>query len=513
MSKQTLTPEQSARLKDHAEKMTGIYKCMAARGEHLHKGQVRVAKDLFQEGKKVIQSQWGRSCGKTLTSCYVAWVFALLNPESIVYIITPERKQGKDIYWLSGRIQNFGPKEYLVSEKINVTDLTIQFKNGSIIKIDGCENYEAHRGVKPHLVIYDEFQHHSKEFHLEVMQPNLTAKKASLVVFGTPPKRDCYYVTFRKQLLEEIKDGDTSRSYYEFPSHLNPSLDKVELEKIRVRLIKSGEEKIWLREYMAQLIFGGEGAVFSPWSREKHLRAHKVLMAALEKDMGKLRWFTVFDPGNMTCFAVLFAAYNAYTSQLYILDEIYETNSRNTDAVSMFKRSVAKEKELYPNRPPRTFHRIYDEAALWFYVNLAKYYRNDPEFHMNPCQKNKMKGQSSKEADCSLIKQVMGSDNTFYVSDRCEKFVWETENYVVDENGNYPKDHDHLIPDCTTYLLKGANYKFVEEVPEDETLRSQSVISAFGNKKMQKLSDHSEWSDNIVEDSLWVDNLYDEYLQ
>lgn len=504
-----LTLEESRLIRHHAEVMSDIYGEMARRKETLHPGQIVVAKDILNKGKRVVQAQWGRKAGKTLTSCFLAWTYALLNPGAQVWIICPQRKQGKDIYWISGRLQNFGPQKYVEQQK--ESEITVQFKNGSIIRVDGCENYPALRGINPDLVIYDEFQDHSKEFHVEVMAPNLIAKGAALCVIGTPPKRDCYYVEFRKQLLEEIELGDDTRSYYEFPSEINPTLDKEELDKIKIRLYKAGDEKIWLREYMAQLIWGGEGAVFSPWSREKHIRPHATLMTALEKDISKLKWYTIFDPGSMTCFAVLFAAYNPYTSQLFILDEIYETNSRNTDALSIWKRAMEKEKNLYPNRPPRAFKRVYDEAALWFQVNVSKFYRHDPEFHMSPCVKNKQHGTSSKEDDCSLIKQIMGTDNAFFVSDRCTKFVWETENYVVDEDGKYPKDHDHLIPDCTNYLLKDCNYKFIEDVPADEILQSRSFQSVFGNKKLQKLKNLGEWSDNVVEESLYV-NPYDEYF-
>lgn len=502
----SINPESIAVLAKHSEIMTGIYDAMAKRGEKLHEGQIQIAKDIFVHSKRVIQSQWGRSGGKTLAACYIAWTYALLHPGSLVYIICPQRKQGKDIYWVSGRLQNFGPRDWV--EQAKESEITVQFKNGSAIKVDGCENYEAHRGVKPNLVIYDEFQHHSKEFHLEVMQPNLTAKKASLLVFGTPPKRDCYYVQFRKELLEEIKAGDKSRAYYEFPSHVNPSLDRDELEKMRLRLTKSGDEKIWLREYMGQLIYGGEGAVFSPWNREKHIKAHKVLMSAIEKDRKGLKWYSVFDPGNMTCFGILFIAHNPYTSQIFVLDEVYETNPQRTDSKSIWERALLKEQELYPNHEPRTFRRIYDEAAQWFYINVEKMFHGS---RLIPCEKNKVKFYSSKEADCSLIKQIMAQENVFYVSDRCPKFCWEVENYVLDDNGEYPDQDDHLI-DCLTYFLKAANFRFVEDVPADEQLLRVSGTLVRGDKKIVKLHDHSNWSENAVDESLWVDNPYDEYF-
>lgn len=504
--KKSLSPIQTAAVRRHAEIMTGIYNSMKRRGEELHDGQVQLAKDIFVNKKRVVQAQWGRKAGKTLCACYIAWTYALLNDNSEVWIICPQRKQGKDIYWVSGRLQNFGPQEYVEQHK--ESEVTVQFKNGSMIKVDGCENYPALRGINPSLVIYDEFQDHSREFHVEVMAPNLIAKRAALVVIGTPPKRETYYVEFREQLLQEIKDGDTTRAYYEFPSCINPSLDKEELEKTRLRLYRAGDEKIWMREHMAQLIYGGEGAVFSPWNREKHIKAHAVLTSALERDKKGMKWYTVFDPGSSTCFAVLFAAYNPHTAQLFLVDEIYETDSKYTDCKSIWDRAMAKEKALFTG-PDSHWHRVYDQAADWFNINMQKIY---PRNGLTPCKKNKAHGYSSKEADCSLIKQIMAAQNTFYVSDKCVKFAWEIENYVLDENGNYPSTHDHLI-DCLVYLLKAANYKFIETAEIDEHNGVSFIKSAQGDKRLRQTVNATEVMDNVVNDSLWIEenDLYSEY--
>ena len=478
--------------------MRDIYTTMKERGETLHPGQVLVARDILNDGKRVVQSQWGRKAGKTFAVLFLATTYAILNPGAQVWIICPQRKQGKDIYWVSGRLQSFAPQKYI--EQLRDTDVTVVFKNGSLVRVDGCENFNALRGINPNLVIYDEFQDHSKEFHVEVMAPNLVAKSASLAVFGTPPSRDCYYVEFRKQLLLEIEEGDTTRAYHEFPSDINPTLDKGELEKIRLRLIRSGDEKIWLREHMAQLVWGGAGAVFIPWNRDKHKKPHDLMKTIVGRTPEKLKWYTVFDPGSMTCFAALFIAYNPNTAEVFILDEIYETNPRNTDAISIWKRSMEKEKELYPNRPPKAFHRIYDEAAAWFHLNLNKVYGMDADFHMSPTCKNKVANFSSKETDCSLIKQVMDTESNLHVSDRCIKLIWEVENYVMDDKGDYPNKHDHLI-DCLTYFLKGCNYKFIEKVSPDDWHKHDPLAHKY-KQKIEVLKDNNDWADNVVSDSL-----------
>jgi hypothetical protein len=199
------------------------------------------------------------------------------------------------------------------------------------------------------------------------MEPNLLQKNTALFIFGTPPKqRSAYYVEFREQLLTAIKGGDCTKSYYEFNAEINPVNDREELRKRRKALIDSGNEVIWYREYEGKLAFGGEDVVFPKWNPAVHIRRHQVATSYLENDKSKLKWFTICDPGTSTCFAVMFAAYNPYTQQVFILDEIYEKDRQRTDTRQIWERIQKKEQELYPGSPNRTWKRYYDEAAAWF---------------------------------------------------------------------------------------------------------------------------------------------------
>ena len=105
MSPRILTPEQSRQLYQHQLIIKALhYKVDMVHKRPLHSGQVQLAKAYFNENKRIIQAQYGRNGGKTESILYVAWRKALLYPNSQIYIICPERKQGKEIYWASGRI-------------------------------------------------------------------------------------------------------------------------------------------------------------------------------------------------------------------------------------------------------------------------------------------------------------------------------------------------------------------------------------------------------------------------
>lgn len=483
-------------LKKNAEIMRNVYdRINNVHKKPLHSGQIQIAKDYFNHGKKIIMSQWGRSGGKTETALYIACVACLLNPNFLVYIITPERKQGKEIYWAPKRLQNYPPPQYVESDKDSEVRLT--FKNGSFICVDGCENYNAHRGLKPNLVIYDEFQNHNREFHLEVMAPNLLAKLSSLVIFGTPPKqRSAFYVEFREQLLTQIKKKDPTRAYYQFKSEVNPTLDRDELAKTKKELYDSGNEVIWLREYEGVLAFGGEDVVFPKWAPIDHVRAHNVVLSFLEKDKHKLKWYTICDPGTSTCFAVLFAAYNPGTQQLFILDEIYEKDRKRTHTSLIWERIRTKEQELNPLGDEKSWHRVYDEQAAWFGREIAANYH----VGLIPTQKH----EAREDQGIARLKMLMAHPAALTVSDRCYWLRWEIESYITDENGGYIDRNNHAL-DCFRYLLQACNWKMLEKADEDLIYRLRDHIP----QKTQKV-DVEDWADNIVEGSLYGN--IDDYL-
>lgn len=419
---------------------------------------------------------------------FLACVYALLNDQTETYIICPELKQAKQIYWYPKRLQLYPPQEF-VSE-CRESELRLLFHNKSSIVLNGAENYQALRGIKPNFVIYDEFQDHCKEFDEEVMQPTLIGRGVSLVITGTPPKtRDAYFVEFRERILEEIAGGDKTRAYFELPCWYNPVMEKEELDRKKASLFKSGDENIWYREYEGRLVFGGEGTVFPRWDRRKHVQNHTTLMAALQRDKQKLRWITAIDPGTTTCFAVLFGVHNPYTQQLFLLDEIYEKDRKLTDSRTMWERIKRKERELFPEAPPRFFRRVCDEAAAWFMQEVSSNYHEA----IAPTHKAKR----DIEDDISLIKLMMSEENCLFVSDKCQSLIWEIESYVTDENNKLPDENDHLV-DCARYMLNHVGFKFVEKIaPEDVKVLEENRII---NNPVQIVKPQTEdWTENVLD--------------
>lgn len=422
-----------------------------------HDGQVELIRSVFNDGKTDVWAQCGRSWGKSHSARYIAIRFALFRPNSACYIVAPERKQAHEIHWVNpdNNIINTIPRELLIDgdEAINKSELRINFRNGSFIKLDGSDNVSALRGYKPHLFVADEFQSWKPEAW-QTMEPNFIANKSTVVRIGTPPDRECYYTEQLAYFLKQELRGNPRMFFMKVPTESNPKLDKARLEELRLGFIERGEEAIWRREYMAEFVPGGASAVFGTlWDRGKTVKPHHAMLKALEKDTNQLKWFTIADPGTTSCFAVLLAAYNPYSAELFLLDEIYERDRNKTSSGQIWERIIEKQKQIAPLASWRHYA---DEAAAWFINEIAYNYR--------VCVNKTNKAVHSKESMISLFKDILLHERV-RVSDRCKMFMFEIENYVTDDKNRLPDKDDHLL-DCLFYLLSASNYRLVERLRE-----------------------------------------------
>jgi hypothetical protein len=351
--------------------------------------------------------------------------------------------------------------------------MRLRFKNGSFIKIDGSDNYNSHRGTRPGILVYEEYKDHRKEFR-EVMRPNLAVFNAPEIFIGTPPEDVDESDTDNEYVLtaNEHRATHGTKTYFKkSPTHENNHISKEWLDEERDRLIRRGEEHVWLREYMAEYCKGGANKIFPMLSRDM-VRPHKEVIGEIERDFKKLDFYVWADPGTATVFAVLFVAVNPYTKRIYILDEIYEQDQSEMTVRKIGDRMVMKKHEI--GNTVVDWRQGYDEAALWW--------ANEMLDHFNEGWEPSQKAQNKKDVGIGLLKDIMISDN-LVISDRCKKFFWEMDNYRKDQNGKIPKKDDHLI-DCIRYVLGADGYHLIEGMepqdPEkDEMWRGSTIQNDF----------------------------------
>lgn len=428
-----------------------------------HPAQIEIGHALIYGGVKDVFGQCGRNFGKTELMAYLLWRWAYTFPGSENYYFAPYMKQAREILWASKRLQHFGPFEWVLS--FNNTEMRIEFNNGSFIKLDGSDNVEAYRGIKPRgLTVYDEYKDFRPEFH-DAYDPNRAAHDSPLFIIGTPPEFENHYTA-----LSEVYKADPAKRWFRFPTSANPHIDRVWLENKKKELYSKGEADKWEREYEARFVKGGASRIF-PMLSESHVVEHTSLVASLRRDRKKLEWISFSDPAGASCFATLFAAHNPYSKKLYLLDEIYETDQSEMSVGKIGRRITSQCVELYDDKEAWRFG--YDEAATWFANEMLDHF----SLHFEPSRKSKQE----KMVGLSLIKDMLIS-NSLVISSRCRKLFWEMDNYRKDDKGKIPKLNDHLI-DALRYILIALNYNLneVEEVnPEkDEMWRGARIEDDF----------------------------------
>lgn len=419
-----------------------------------HPGQVEIGRALLSGQFKEIFVAAGRNFGKTELVTYLLWRWALTHPGTNNYYFAPYNKQARAIVWENRKMQGFMPGEYLtkkpgISMKLPLTNL-------SFIKVDGSDNTEAYRGVKPKgLTIFDEFKDFREEFYT-AYDPNRAAFDSPIVIIGTPPDRECQYT----QLMEEFQN-DPTKAFFRFPTSANPHIKPEWLAHKKAEMYAKGEGDVWQREYEAIYTKGGAAKIFPMLDKEKHVRPHDWMVNQLKRDRKKLSWFAVADPAAASVFGVLFIAINPFNRMVYIMDEIYETDQGEMSVGKIGPRIHDKREELYDDQ--FAWRNGYDEAESWWRAEMLDRFNEAWE----PTQKSL----NDKESGLSLIKDLLLS-NLVLISDRCVKLFWEMDNYFKDRNGNIPKKNDHLL-DTFRYGLAMDNYTVhgeIEEIilPEDE---------------------------------------------
>jgi hypothetical protein len=422
---------------------------------HPHAGQAEIGRALVANGISRIFVQCGRKFGKTDLGLALAVRHAMLHPNAQVYIFGPTYKQINEIAYENNRLKNMVPPELFKRCRTNDTECRITFPNATFIKLEGALEFENNRGFNPDLVVLDEFKDYPAGFY-EAMEPNLSAKKAPILILGTPPDVEG---TFTKLAREFATDPEAR--FFLKPSWTNPTIDRAFLKKTKQRLIERGDYETWVREYCARFVPGGKNAIFPGLSRSSHVFPHAALVAETAKDAHHLRWAVIFDPGNATTFGVLFIALNPYTRKVYIFDEIYTTDQRQTALRKLWEVLEPKLGELAPHLAITDWELYYDEAASWFQVEFNDRFNLQP----TPTQKS----ENRKENGITLIKDAL-LDHDLRLSDRCTNLYREMENYKKDKFGRIPKGHDHLI-DCLRYGLHALGYTTKSQAPPARTRR------------------------------------------
>lgn len=453
----------------------------------LHSGQIEVLRPLYEEGIKDLFLACGRKFGKSEVVGYVLWRHALENPGSACYYIGPEAAHARKIMWDKQRIQKFlgnDSEKYIATVKNQ--EMMVVLKNGSFIQIIGSDNYQVANGLTPDIAVYDEFKAFNPKWHIE-FAPNRVAKAAPLVIIGTRPRAGNSNMEQYNEILEYAQNDPKSRVFFKTTwdnpiNHLPEQKEMIEREIAQLRA--RGEEDVVQLEYYSNFVPGGRRAIFPMFIPDRYVKKHEIIMEEIKKDLKRLDWYVLADPGSTTAFGVLFMAINPYNKKVYILDEILETDQHSTSTRMIYPRIVAKCMELYPGSDiDEDWFKTYDEAAAWFSNEVMHQYGA----YFSPTDKK----HNNKEFGLSLIKDQLIHDMVM-ISDRCTQLVDEMVKYARDDKGNIPKRNDHLI-DCYRYGNAASGYNMVEAL--ERIMKSgTSFYDEMSKGRVFKDEKESDWS-------------------
>jgi hypothetical protein len=318
------------------------------------------------------------------------------------------------------------------------------------------------------------------------MDPNYAAHDSPLIIIGTPPEVEDHHFYHTE---DEFKQNPKKKDFV-FSSYENPHIPKETLDAKREELYRRGEGDTWEREYMVRKVFGGKNSIFPMFDPKRHVKPHDQVINNIRRDFHKLNWANAADPGTHTCFAVLYGAMNPYTRKIYLLDEIYETDQRQTSVSVIGKRHIVKKANLW-NRAD--WIQTYDEAAAWFANEMIDQF--DEPFMPTSKALNK------KEQGLGLIKDLLLLD-MIEISDRCVNLVKEMLNYIRDKNGKIPKENDHLI-DNLRYLLGAWAYDMNETIEPRNKEEANKEWKPYYSPEEDFKDQMDNWALNVTDDDIF----------
>ena len=212
----------------------------------------------------------------------------------IYYYFLPTYRQAKQVVWDS-LVKTHVPIELV--DKLNESELAIYWKNGSIQRFVGCEDFDKHRGINPIDVVFDEFPEMDERIWTVIIQPILRENKGT-ASFGYTPKGQNH----AWRLLQTAK-ANPGQWFWDIKSVYDTNaIEPEELEEAKLNT----PEAYFKQEYLCEFL-DNAGSFFrriheNLW--EGDLTPEYSRTYQLGVDLAKYQDWTVITPIDLTTFKV-----------------------------------------------------------------------------------------------------------------------------------------------------------------------------------------------------------------
>ena len=154
--------------------------------------------NLLEAPQRFKIAVWNRRSGKSKTALNQQISRTQLK-KGIYYYVLPTYRSAKQTIW-DNLIKEHLPLE--IVDKKNDSELAVYYKNGSIQRFVGSEDYDKHRGINAIDVVFDEYSEQKEEIWTAVFQPILRENGGTATFVFTPKGKNHAW-----SLIQQTRDN------------------------------------------------------------------------------------------------------------------------------------------------------------------------------------------------------------------------------------------------------------------------------------------------------------------
>lgn len=252
--------------------------------------------DFLASPKKFKVAIWHRRGGKSKTAVN-SQILKTQMPDfkgKTFYYILPTFSQAKKVAW-DELVKMHVPME--IVQKMNGSELSVYYKNGSIQRFVGCDDYRTLKGINPIDVVFDEFQHSDPRVWTEVVKPILSENGGSATFIGTPEGKNHLWE------ISQFAKNNPMNWYLSIKTVDDThGISEIEIENDRLIM----PEALFLQEYFCSFTEGA-GAFFKRIRENTYTAddyADPLKFYTMGIDLAKYNDWTVITPFDLCDFRV-----------------------------------------------------------------------------------------------------------------------------------------------------------------------------------------------------------------
>ena len=289
---------------------------------HLNKFQPRsyqipILDALENKGYKRVLAIMPRRAGKDVTAFNYCIRYLLKKP-CVIYYIFPTYSQGRKILWenlnnAGQRILDYIPEE--VIESVHQQEMSVKFRNGSLFKVLGSDNWDSLVGTNPSGIVYSEYSLQDPAAY-QYLRPAIAANDGWILILSTPRGHNHLYSMY--QMAKNNPDWFCYKLTLDDTKHI----PLIEIERDRSEGILS--EDMIQQEYYTSFSMGCEGSYYSKYIDKMRINGQ----------IGMVPWepafkvHTFWDLGVRDSTVILFAQCIGTTCRII---DYYENNKEGLE--------------------------------------------------------------------------------------------------------------------------------------------------------------------------------------